>query len=207
MSSPTQNTLRVSPSLKAFLARVHAQIEADEVEPRLDAFQSETTFGGPSDDDSGLFEFTHFAEHGRCRFVVSAAQIGEIARGAVARIDVARDAMVPAEVDEVAADKADDAPDLASVIMAALSGGAGAKPQEDPRALKFIELLINMGAVELCEGAHPAEIVIGVKKILELDEKPKHKAKALSEWLFEQDGIVEEVYIDDRKLAKLIWSW
>jgi hypothetical protein len=211
MASPKQKTLRVSPGLKAFLARVHVLIEAGDYEPLPDTFQSGTTFGGPSEGRDGLFEFTHFAESGRCQFVLSPPQIADIGRGAVGRVDVERDDLVPEAVDDdddfLFQEEAAPAPDLASVLVAALSGNAPTKPPEDPGAYKFIDVLIKSGAIELSEGAHPAQLMLGVKKILQTEEKAKHKAKALSEWLFEQDGVVEEVYIDDAKLAKLIWSW
>mgnify|MGYP007096650416 CR=1 FL=1 len=103
-------------------------------------------------------------------------------------------------------------PDLDDLDLGDPDDLDGADPAEvehagdDQGAGALLALLEQHDHIELEPGAHRADLVRGIAVILATDDKPRAKARALSEWLLEQPG-VEELYIGDADLTRLLAAW
>jgi hypothetical protein len=71
---------------------------------------------------------------------------------------------------------------------------------------KLLMMLVQQGQVELEPGADRGRIAAGMDGLLATEQPPDEQAAALIDWLLDQAG-VEEVYISDDDLSRLLEAW
>ena len=76
----------------------------------------------------------------------------------------------------------------------------------EAEARSFLQLLLEHDDLELAEGHEADELVPGLAPILAAGQSPDQKAAILSDWFLDQEA-VEELYIDDERLAGLLAAW
>ena len=120
------------------------------------------------------------------------------------------DEEMPASHDDGDDEVSDELPPSgADSLFGALLGGALSDEPEDldpANAKGLLSLLIESGDLELEEDAELDDLVPGAAPIVASPRPSGAKAAALSEWLFEQDGVAE-LYMDDESLASLLEQW
>ena len=97
----------------------------------------------------------------------------------------------------------------ADSLFSALLGGALTDEPEDldpANAKGLLSLMVESGDLELEDDADLDDLVPGAAPIVASPRPSSAKAVALSEWLFEQDGVAE-LYMDDESLASLLEQW
>lgn len=102
---------------------------------------------------------------------------------------------------------------LAAILGAALDSEPGDEEEEEEAseeqlagARQFLKLLLDAGALELEKGAVVDQIAAAIAPLLDSPMRPFPKAEALTSMLFDRDD-VEEVYVADDDLAKLLEKW
>ena len=76
----------------------------------------------------------------------------------------------------------------------------------DPSHRRFLDGLIKEEAIEVSEGADLDALAIGMGQFLDGEDGSYRRAQALSEWLLDHDS-VEDLFIDDAALAKVLKVW
>ncbi len=76
----------------------------------------------------------------------------------------------------------------------------------DPSHRRFLEGLIKEDAIELTKDADLDVLAMGMAQFLDAEESPYRRARELSGWLLDQD-IVEDLFIDDDDLARILKVW
>lgn len=118
------------------------------------------------------------------------------------------------DLDDEAADDDDEDESIDKLLRLVMGGGAeSAAPEgapdmvEDPGDVRgLLGFLLEREQLELEPGYDVEGLVPGAAPIMASPKGPEARAKALSEWLFDQDA-VGELYIDDDSLATLISQW
>ena len=115
------------------------------------------------------------------------------------------------DIDEDEDEDDDDDGGLDASLLAALLGGGGAQEESSPghdvdHASNFLQLLVDREGLALEEGYTVHDLARGAVPILESNRSPAAMAKALSDYLLDQES-VEELYIDDESLEQLLEQW
>jgi hypothetical protein len=92
------------------------------------------------------------------------------------------------------------------LVDGAVEPASSAMVADPADAAGLLDFLVEREQLELEEGHAVAELVAGAAPILAAPKGPDARARALSEWLFDQPAVAE-LYIDDEDLAGLIDQW
>lgn len=74
-------------------------------------------------------------------------------------------------------------------------------------ARMLLDKLLEAEKIELVKGASLDDLPPGLGAILTARGSPYKKAEAVTDWLLEQEDVVDDVYYADEELAKVLEVW
>ncbi len=85
--------------------------------------------------------------------------------------------------------------------------GGAPEPEADTGGRMLLDKLLEAEKIELVPGASLDDLPPGVDAILNGRGSAFKKAEALTDWLLEQEDVVDDVYYTDEELAKVLEVW